>query len=47
MTNKIALALAVFLIAVFAYDAYALGGQLPVFLGKKLIELIELVAFWR
>lgn len=47
MTNKIAIVLAVLVIAVFAVDAYAFGGNLPVFLGKELMRVIEWVAFWR
>ncbi|GGD34489.1 hypothetical protein GCM10011358_18190 [Sinisalibacter lacisalsi] len=47
MTNKIALALGLLLVAVFAVDAYAYGGTLPVFLGKKLFDLLDWIAFWR
>ena len=47
MTNKIALALALFILAAFALDYLVLGGTLPVFLGQKLADLIEYVAFWR
>lgn len=47
MTNKIALGLAVLILGAFAVDLLFLGGGLPVFLGRRLAELIEWVAFWR
>lgn len=47
MTNKIALGLALLLVAVFAVDAFAFGGGLPVFLGRKGIEFLDWLAFWR
>ena len=47
MTNRIAIALALGIVAVFALDAYAFDGGLPVFLGRKGLELLEWIAFWR
>lgn len=47
MTNKIAIGIGLVIVAVFAADAYAFGGTLPVFLGKKLVDLITWIAFWR
>lgn len=47
MTNKIAIALGLLIVAVFVADAYAFDGQLPVFLGKKLFEFLDWLAFWR
>ncbi|WP_187392946.1 hypothetical protein [Maritimibacter fusiformis] len=47
MTNRIALGLALIIIAVFALDAFAFGGGLPVFLGRKLYALLDWLAFWR
>lgn len=47
MTNKIALGLGLIIIAVFALDAFAFGGTLPVFLGRKLYVLLDWLAFWR
>ncbi len=47
MTNKIAIALALAIAALFAVDAFYLNGELPLFLGRKFAELIEYVAFWR
>lgn len=47
MTNKIALALALVIIAVFAVDAFAFGGALPVFLAKKIFVFLDWLAFWR
>jgi hypothetical protein len=47
MTNKIAIVLGLLIVAVFAVDAYAYGGTLPVFLGKKMIEFLTWISFWR
>ncbi len=47
MTNKIALGLALFILALFAADYLLFGANLPVFLGRKFADLIEYVAFWR
>jgi len=47
MTNKIAIGLALVVAAIFAIDAYAFEGTLPVFLGKKLFEFLDWLAFWR
>ena len=47
MTNKIAIGLALVFAAIFVVDAYAFEGALPVFLGKKLFEFLDWLAFWR
>ena len=47
MTNRIALFLGFFLIVVIAADLYFYGTEHLIFLGKKLFELIEWLAFWR
>ena len=47
MTNRIALFLGFFLIAAIVADIYLFGDEHMVFLGKKLFELIEWLAFWR
>ena len=47
MTNKIAIGIGLFVIALFAGDAYVFDGSLPVFLGKKLFEFLDWLAFWR
>lgn len=47
MTNKIALALGFFILAVVALDLYIYGPGHAIYLGKKLYELIEWLAFWR
>ena len=47
MTNRIAIGLAIVIAGLFAVDAWAFGGTLPVFLGRKGLELIEWIAFWR
>lgn len=46
MTNRIALGIAFLLFAVLALD-YALGLGLGVFLGRRLLDLITLLAVWR
>ena len=46
MTNRIALGIALFVIAVLALD-YALGLGFAIFLGRRLLDLINLVTFWR
>lgn len=47
MTNKIALGLGLTLLALIAVDLVFYGSQHLLFLGKKLFELIEWLAFWR
>ena len=47
MTNKIAIGLGLFVFAAFAVDAYVFDGEMPVFLGKKIFEFLDWIAFWR
>lgn len=47
MTNRIALALALAILAVFVIDAVFFGGTLPVFLGRKFVAFLDWLAFWR
>ncbi len=47
MTNLIAIILAVLLIAAAVTDVVFYGTEHMIFLGKKLFELIEWIAFWR
>ena len=47
MTNWIAIALAFVILGVFAIDAIAFDAALPVFLGRKGLEFLEWIAFWR
>ncbi|SPH17683.1 hypothetical protein DEA8626_01208 [Defluviimonas aquaemixtae] len=47
MTNRIAIALVALTTAFFLADYLWLGLGAPVFLGRKLIEFIEFLAFWR
>lgn len=47
MTNRIAIALGLLIIGAIVLDVLAFGTEHLVFLGKKLAELIEWVAFWR
>ena len=47
MTDRIALALGLMILSALALDLALYGSAHLVFLGKKLFELIEWVAFWR
>ena len=47
MNNKVALALAIFIAGAFAADYFYFQINLPVFLGKKLVDLMEWIAVWR
>ena len=46
MTNRIALGLGLFLLALLALS-FALGLDWHIFLGRKFLDLIRLIAFWR
>ncbi len=47
MTNTIALWLAALILGFLALDYFVLDWDVPVFLGRKLLDLIEWMAFWR
>ena len=47
MTNRIALSLGLFVLVFLTVDTLFNDSQNLVFLGKKLFELIEWLAFWR
>jgi hypothetical protein len=47
MTNSLALVLGLFILGAIALDMYLYGTEHLIFLGKKLDELIEWMAFWR
>lgn len=47
MTNRIALILAVLLIGAVAVDVSLFGTEHLIFLSKKMLDLIEWLAFWR
>ena len=47
MTNLIAIVLGLILITALAVDTMFYGTEHLIFLGKKMLELIEWVAFWR
>ena len=47
MTNKIALILGAMLVAGLIADQVFSDGEGVVFLGRKLVVLIEYMAFWR
>ncbi|MEX3315138.1 hypothetical protein [Sulfitobacter sp. PS-8MA] len=47
MTNRIAIVLALLIIAGIVIDGYIYGSDHMIFLGKKFFALIEWMAFWR
>ena len=47
MTNRLAILLGLALLVAFAVDITLYGDAHMIFLGKKLAELIEWMAFWR
>lgn len=47
MTNTIAIVLILILGGILALDALVLGWDIPVFVGRKLILLLEAMAVWR
>lgn len=46
MTNRIAIYLGVAIIVIFTLD-YALGLGVAIFLGRRFLDLISLIAVWR
>ncbi len=47
MTNRIALILGLILIAAMVADVMYFGTEHLIFLGKKMFDLMEWMAFWR
>lgn len=47
MTNTLALILGALILGAIVLDVMVFGTEHLVFLGKKLFELIEWLAFWR
>ena len=47
MTNRVALYLGAILIILIVMDILLFGTEHMIFLGKKLADLIEWMAFWR
>jgi hypothetical protein len=47
VTNRLASLLALLLLAAILLDVWLYGSEHLVFLGKKFLELIEWMAFWR
>ncbi len=47
MNNAIAFSLFALIVGFFAFDSFVLDGQMTVFLGRKFLELVRYVAFWR
>ena len=46
MTNRIAVGLGLVLIGLFAVN-FALGLEWHIFLGRKFLDLVRVIAFWR
>lgn len=47
MTNSLALGLGALILAALALDHYLYDWSATLFLGRKLVEMIEWMAFWR
>ena len=47
MTNKLALIIGLIIVSIFAADLFYFGWNLHLFLGRKMVEFIEYLAFWR
>jgi hypothetical protein len=47
MTNRIAIVLGLIILGAIVLDVVLYGSEHVIFLGKKLAELIEWIAFWR
>lgn len=47
MTNRIALVLALLILAALAIDLLIYGDAHLIFLGKKFLQFLEWIAFWR
>lgn len=47
MTNRIALWLGALIVGLIAVDVMLFGSEYSVFVGKKMVDLIEWMAFWR
>ena len=47
MTNKVAFTLAALIALLIAADQFLWDGQNLIFLGKKLLDIINYLAFWR
>jgi hypothetical protein len=47
MTNRIAIVLGLIILGLLLIDILIFGTEHIVFLGKKMFDLIEWVAFWR
>ncbi|MDF1668613.1 MAG: hypothetical protein P1U83_03285 [Roseovarius sp.] len=47
MTNRLALVLGAVLLILLASDAYFADWANSIYLGRKLVDLIEYLAFWR
>lgn len=47
MTNTIAIWLALLILGFLAVDFHQYDWEMTIYLGRKLVELVEWLAFWR
>ncbi len=47
MTNQLAIAIGLVIVAIFGIDWLLFGGHLPLFLGRTFVEFVEYLSFWR
>ncbi|MHC0053050.1 hypothetical protein [Actibacterium sp. D379-3] len=47
MTNRLAIVLAIFILAALIFDRFYNGMQGSLFLARKFSDLTEYIAFWR
>jgi hypothetical protein len=47
MTNRIAIALGALILIAIAADMLLFGNEHVIFLGKKMLQFMEWIAFWR
>ncbi|MBT3140688.1 MULTISPECIES: hypothetical protein [Roseobacteraceae] len=47
MTNQIAIGLGLFIVSALIFDLMLVGDEHVLFLGKKLFEFLQWLAFWR
>ncbi|WP_155326440.1 hypothetical protein [Alkalilacustris brevis] len=47
MNNPIAIGIVLAIAGLFAADLLVFGGDIHIFLGRRFVDLIEFLAFWR
>lgn len=47
MTNRIAITIALLILALFLADALVFHWGLPVLIGKQMVRIVEYLRFWR